>query len=68
MSKSQILVVEDEPSITEILKYNLERQGYDVTTAADGPSALARAFPTWNGRSMFAHIRPVSMEARRDNR
>ena len=26
----------------------------------DGPSSLARAFPTWNARSMFAHIRPVS--------
>jgi DNA-binding HxlR family transcriptional regulator len=24
----------------------------------DGPSSLVRAFPTWNGRSMFAHIRP----------
>jgi hypothetical protein len=26
---------------------------------ADGPRSLVRAFPTWNGRSMFAHIRPV---------
>ena len=26
----------------------------------DGPSSLVRAFPTWNGRSMFAHITPVS--------
>ena len=25
----------------------------------DGPSSLARAFPTWNARSMFAHIRPA---------
>jgi DNA-binding HxlR family transcriptional regulator len=25
-----------------------------------GPSWLARAFPTWNARSMFAHLRPVS--------
>jgi DNA-binding HxlR family transcriptional regulator len=25
----------------------------------DGPSSLVRAFPTWNARSMFAHIRPV---------
>lgn len=24
-----------------------------------GPSALVRAFPTWNARSMFAHIRPA---------
>jgi hypothetical protein len=26
----------------------------------DGPLSLVRAFPTWNARSMFAHIRPVS--------
>lgn len=25
----------------------------------DGPSSLVRAFPTWNARSMFAHIKPV---------
>jgi DNA-binding HxlR family transcriptional regulator len=28
-----------------------------------GLSWLVRAFPTWNGRSMFAHIRPVSRTA-----
>lgn len=43
MNKPQILVVEDEPSITDVLKFNLERQGYDVTTAADGQAALHRA-------------------------
>ena len=26
----------------------------------DGHPSLVRAFPTWNARSMFAHIRPVS--------
>ena len=26
----------------------------------DGSPSLVRAFPTWNARSMFAHIRPVS--------
>lgn len=26
----------------------------------DGPSSLVKAFPTWNARSMFAHIKPVS--------
>ena len=25
----------------------------------DGSPSLARAFPTWNARSMFAHVRPV---------
>ena len=29
----------------------------------DGSSSLVRAFPTWNARSMFAHIQPVSRTA-----
>jgi DNA-binding HxlR family transcriptional regulator len=29
----------------------------------DGLPSLVRAFPTWNARSMFAHIRPVSRTA-----
>jgi len=28
-----------------------------------GPSQLVRAFPTWNARSAFAHIKPVSRAA-----
>ena len=28
-----------------------------------GPSWLVRAFPTWNGRSSFAHIRPAAVSA-----
>lgn len=37
---AQILVVEDEPTLRETLAYNLSRQGYEVSTAADGPTAL----------------------------
>tara|TARA_B100000927_G_scaffold5697_1_gene4448 strand:+ start:1077 stop:1766 length:690 start_codon:yes stop_codon:yes gene_type:complete len=42
MKKSdiKILCVDDEPDILEILKYNLSNEGYDVTTAADGKSAI----------------------------
>ena len=29
----------------------------------DGLPSLVRAFPTWNARSMFAHVRPVSRTA-----
>jgi hypothetical protein len=29
----------------------------------DGSPVLVRAFPTWNARSMFAHIRPDSRAA-----
>ena len=38
--KSIVLVVEDEPTLMETLAYNLNRQGYDVKTAADGHTAL----------------------------
>ncbi len=39
----KILVVEDDPTLLETLDYNLTRQGYEVHTAADGPSALETA-------------------------
>jgi DNA-binding HxlR family transcriptional regulator len=29
----------------------------------EGPSSLVKAFPTWNARSAFAHIRPASRTA-----
>jgi len=35
-----ILVVDDEVSITEFVQYNLKKEGYDVTVAHDGASAL----------------------------
>ncbi|MBI4578703.1 MAG: response regulator [Planctomycetes bacterium] len=36
-----ILVVEDEADLVELLKYNLEREGYRCRWAADGQAALA---------------------------
>ncbi len=38
--KEKILVVDDEKPIVEILKYNLEKEGYRVVTAFDGEEAL----------------------------
>jgi len=35
-----VVVVDDEPTLTSTLKYNLEREGYRVLTAADGAAAL----------------------------
>jgi DNA-binding response OmpR family regulator len=40
MSKLKIVVVEDEPDILEVLTYNLTREGFDVTSAADGAAGL----------------------------
>ena len=46
MKKSdiKILCVDDEPDILEILKYNLSNEGYNVSTAADGKSAIKIAY------------------------
>jgi two-component system, OmpR family, alkaline phosphatase synthesis response regulator PhoP len=42
----KVLVVDDEEPILELLKYNLEKQGYEVKTASDGQIAveIARKF------------------------
>jgi two-component system, OmpR family, alkaline phosphatase synthesis response regulator PhoP len=42
----KILVVDDEPDILDLLKYNLEKEGYTVAVASDGLEALevARRF------------------------
>ena len=46
MKKSdiKILCVDDEPDILEILKYNLSNEGYNISTAADGKSAIEMAY------------------------
>jgi two-component system, OmpR family, response regulator RegX3 len=38
---TRVLIVEDERSLREPLAFLIEREGYHVTTAADGTSALA---------------------------
>ena len=43
MNKTKVLIVEDEPTLLETLKYNLKKQGYEVVTAADGVQALPTA-------------------------
>jgi two-component system KDP operon response regulator KdpE len=44
---SRVLVVDDEPQITRVLKTVLSSQGYDVRTAPEGESALAN-FKEWS--------------------
>ena len=40
MAKGKIIVVDDEEDILELVRYNLAREGYDVTCAATGEEAL----------------------------
>jgi len=40
---TKILIVDDEPDIIEILKYNLNNEGYDVKSANNGKKAVEKA-------------------------
>lgn len=41
--KKAVLIVEDEKSIVDIVRFNLEKEGYAVLTAYDGEAGLAAA-------------------------
>lgn len=43
MAASRVLVVDDDPTVAEVVSGYLERAGHLVDRAADGPAALARA-------------------------
>ncbi len=40
---TRVLIIEDEKDIVRLLKYNLEKEGYSVLSAADGEAGLALA-------------------------
>lgn len=44
--QGKILVVDDERPIADILKFNLEKEGYEVVCAFDGQEAVELAFAT----------------------
>jgi len=39
-TQPQVLIVEDEEALTTLLQYNLEKEGYRVSTTADGEEAM----------------------------
>lgn len=43
MAKETILLIEDEKNIVELVKYNLEKEGFRVLTALKGDEGLERA-------------------------
>jgi DNA-binding response OmpR family regulator len=43
MTRPRILLIDDEPSFTRMLKMNLERRGYEVMVENDGRNAYAVA-------------------------
>lgn len=71
----RILVVDDEPSITTLLKYNLEKEHFIVDTAYDGEVAIEMAtslaydfiildlmLPRVNGLDVTKHLRHEKIE------
>src|SRR5438552_13799661 len=72
-AKGNILVVDDEPQITRVLKTTLSAQGYGVRTAGDGDEALSvmsdwspdllitdLRMPNMNGLELCRHVRAKS--------
>ncbi len=43
MAKQTILIIEDEPSLVDVLTYNLTKEGFDVVVATDGQQGLRLA-------------------------
>ncbi|HKU23642.1 MAG TPA: response regulator transcription factor [Terriglobales bacterium] len=73
VSKANILVVDDEPQITRVLKTTLSSQGYTTRTVADGKEALQTIkdwppdliitdlrMPNMDGLSLCRHVREQS--------
>jgi len=44
--KTRLLLVEDDPAITELIRYNVEKEGYALEAAEDGEDGLALAEDT----------------------
>ena len=43
MAKPRILIIEDERGLTDVLSYNLNREGYETLVAHDGQEGLRKA-------------------------
>lgn len=59
--KGNILVVDDEPQITRVLKTTLSSQGYGIRTAADGEQAL-REMKGWLPDLVITDLRMPKMD------
>src|SRR5438874_10744933 len=40
MNKGTILIIDDEKDLIEMVRYNLDKEGYDVISANDGQTGL----------------------------
>ena len=61
--KRNILVVDDEPQITRVLKTTLSSQGYCIRTATDGEQALQQ-MKGWSPDLVITDLRMPNMDGR----
>ena len=61
VDSSRVLVVDDEPQITRVLKTTLSSQGYATRTAADGGEALA-TMKEWPPDLIITDLRMPNMD------
>jgi two-component system phosphate regulon response regulator PhoB len=77
MARPRILIIEDERGLTEVLTYNLQREGYDTAVAHDGQEGLRKAqtnppdlvildlmLPTMDGLEICRQLRAGKQTAR----
>jgi two-component system phosphate regulon response regulator PhoB len=70
MAQTRILIIEDERALTDVLTYNLQREGYQTLVAHDGQEGLRKAqtqlpdlilldlmLPTLNGLDVCRELR-----------
>ena len=74
MDSKKVLIVEDEKAISDIIKFNLKKEGFDVITAYDGKEGMERAIsenpdlvlldvmlPSMDGFQVCKRVRESSM-------
>jgi two-component system, OmpR family, KDP operon response regulator KdpE len=59
--KQRILVVDDEPQLTRVLRTGLTSRGYEVLTAADGVAGVA-IFNTWHPDLVITDLAMPNMD------
>ena len=60
MNTVRILIVDDEPQITRVLRRSLSSKGYEVQTAADGEEALA-VYNQWKPNLIISDLSMAGM-------
>ncbi|MGN0710191.1 MAG: response regulator [Anaerovoracaceae bacterium] len=74
MDSKKILIIEDEKAISDIIKFNLKKEGFEVDTAYDGKEGLGKALnenpdlilldvmlPSMDGFQVCKNVRESSM-------